>query len=391
MKNRFFGKAPAILALLVLSGCTGVHRYAQPGDQVQVDFTCRLADGGLVDSTLAQVAGDDHAKKSPIFTLRDRYIPLKFKVGTDAGKFQVPPFAPLEQKIGVAIANRGSELPLERTTTLELPSVLVEKFPPEERHLEMSTKFAVPRLKEMPVQEFSTRYGTTPVKGAVVDSDRDFPGTVRAIGKDTVTIHFSARDGAKMDMSVASAFIREKDDENFEARMDVHEGQLIRRIGGLPGRVTAVNADKFIIDFGHSFAGETLFCDITARPFDPTQETQKSPIGWVEDFDKGLALARQQDKPVVLFLYSDECPYCRQMQDKVFPDPSLDPFKHAFVWLKINSEKQTEFADRFEQQGYPMIVVLNADGTELLKLSGLQHIATLAHTLSTVVSNQKKS
>ncbi len=392
MKIGFPAKVLAALLFLFLCGCSDTKHLAQPGDHLQADFTCRLADRSLVETTLAQVAGDDSAVKSPIFSLRDNYRPLKFAVTETSEKLQGQPFDPLEQKIGMAIANRANELSLDHATPLQLQNLQIENYPPGDRFLEMAMKVTMPRTKEMPLAEFEARYGSAPpVIGAVVGQDSEYPGIIRAIGKEAVTIYFSTRKGTKIPMALVSAFIREKDDENFEVTMDVHEGQLIQRLGGLPGRVTAVDREKFTIDFGQSFAGETLFCDVTARPHDPLQETKASPINWIEDFDEGLKLARQQGKPVVLFLYSDGCPYCRQMQDKVFPDPSLGSVKNSFVWLKINSEKRTEYAERFDQQGYPLTLVLNSVGSELEKLSGLQHVATLAYKLDSILSKKKKS
>lgn len=392
MKNAHSVNTFAAMLVLACVGCTGTDRVALPGDEVKVDFTCRLADGSLVETTLAHVAGNDTVVKSPIFSLRESYQPFAFKVPDTVGALQAKPFDPLEQKISVAIANHVNRLSLKHSTPLELPNTQVDNFPPADRYLEMAMRFTLPRTREITVQEFSKYYGSVaPVKDAVVNGDTDFPGVIRTVGDKSITIHLSAREGAKMRVALGVAHIRALDEDHFEARMDVHEGQLIERLGGLPGRVTSIDEKKYIIDFGQSFAGEPLFCDVTAKPFDSALENTRSPIDWGDDFDKGLALAKQQGKPVVLFLYSDQCPYCRQMQDQVFPNPSLDPFKHSFVWLKINSEKQAEYADRFGQQGYPLTLILNADGTELLKLSGMQHVATLAHKLDIVVSKHKKS
>lgn len=378
-------------ALLLQSGCAGSPPIAQPGEYIQADFTCRLGDRGLVETTLANVAGDEEAAKSTIFTLHDNYRPLRFKVPETPGVLHPAPLAPLEQKIGMAIANRGNELSLEQTNFLELQSSEIENFPPADRYVEMARRFLVPRTKEIPIQDFKALYGSTPpVKGSIVDGDSDFPGVVQAISTDSITIHYSARAKGKALLPYGFAFIQVKDKHNFEATMDVQVGQLFKRVGGLPGRITTVDEKKYVIDFGQSFAGETLYCEVTARPFDPAQASQPVPIEWIEDYEKGLALARQQGKPVVLFLYSDGCPYCHQMEDKVFPDPSLNQFKNSFVWVKINSEKQTEYGERFKQQGFPLTLVLNSVGGELDRFSGLQHVTTLASKLDHILSPKKK-
>jgi hypothetical protein len=391
MKYSPSANALTVLLFFFCIGCTGSDRVALPGNEVKADFTCRLADGSLVETTLAHVAGNDTVVKSPIFALRESYQPLAFKVPETVGTLQAKPFDPLEQKISVAIANRANQLPLMRSTLLELPNSQVDNFPPADRYLEMAMRFTLPRTREMTIQEFSKLYGSVaPVKDAVVHGDSNFPGVIRAVDDKTVTIHFSVREGAKKKVALGVAAFRALDEDHFEARMEVHEGQLIERIGGLPGRVTSIDDKKYVIDFGQSFAGETLYCEVTARPFDPEQAAKPVPIDWIEDFDQGLALARQQGKPVVLFLYSDGCPYCHQMENKVFPDPSLEQFRSSFVWLKINSEKQTEYGERFKQQGYPLTLVLNGVGGEQERFSGLQHVTTLAYKLDHILSPKKK-
>jgi hypothetical protein len=392
MKYRFYTSAIAVLLPFALCGCANVHPTARPGSQVQADFTCRLGDGSLVETTLAKVAGDVTASRSPIFALRDRYRPLKFKVPEEPGSLQAQPFDPLEQKIVFAIANRITELPLGQTTLLELQSTPIEKFPLADRYVEMAKKFTLPRVKEVPIQEFESLYGSAAAFaiGSIISAKSRFPGVIREKGTEKITIYFSVREGTKIPTVAGEAAVRVLNDEKFEASMDIHEGQLIQQIGGLPGRVTAVDDKKFVIDFGQTFAGETLFCKVSARTDDPGLAKEQSAIEWIEDFDEGLKLARQQGKPVVLFLYSDECPYCQQMENIVFPDPSLEQFRNSFVWLKIISKKQTEFGERFKQQGYPLTLVLNGVGGEQERFSGLQHVTTLAYKLDHILSPKKK-
>ena len=352
MTTRSLIFAPLALLMLLPAGCTEATRIAQPDDQILVDYTCRLADNSLVETTLAQVAGDNNAAKSPIFQLRDSYRPFAFTVPNAAEPLTTKPFDPIEQKIGASIANLATKLPLERTTRVELASTEIENFPARDRYLEMALSITMPRNREMSIDEFKARYGAiAPVVGASIGEESDYPGIIRAVSEDMVTIHYSVREGAKMPGPLTTATLRAVDEETFEARTDVQHGQLIKRLGGLPGRVSAIDDKTYTVDYAQSFGGETLICDVTLKQ-QVGDHTVKSPaIDWVEDFDQALARAREQHKKVMVLLYSDQCPHCHQMLDTVLPDPALDPYRDGFVWLKINSEQQTEYADRFQQQG----------------------------------------
>jgi len=393
MNNCFYAIVIAVLLPIADSGYANTPPLAKPGDQVQVDFTCRLGDGGLVETTLAKVAGNDNAKRSPIFVLRDSYRPLYFVIPETKSFLQSQPFDPLEQKIVHAIANKITEFPLGQTTSLELHSTPIENFPSIDRYVEMAMKFTLPRTQVLPIQEFESRYGlaTNFAIGAVINDKSPFPGVIRDKDGEKITIFLSVREGATIPTVAGEAVVRELNDEKFQASMDVHEGQLIKQIGGLPGRVTAVDDKNFVIDFGQSYAGETLYCEALAQLDDPGKTQKQSTISWVEDYNIGLTLAGKQQKPAVLFLYGEGCTDCHEMTDKIFLDPSLQSVRDSFVWLKINAEKFPEVASKFGQKGPSLTLVLSADGSELEKLSGLQHITTLAYKLDTILAKQKKS
>lgn len=382
MKGRFRSSAFIALHLFLLCSCDTATKLAQPGDHIQADFTCRLADGSLVETTRAQVAGDETIAKSTIFALRDNYRPFRFQVSKKPESVAFMPFDPLEQKIATLIARQIGKLPLGQTTPMQLPSTQIENYPAKDRFVAMAMHFTLPRTREISVGEFDALYGSVPRDiGTQVGKGSDNPGVIRAVNDQEITIYYSCPKKSKIDFAWGSGFIREKDAENFEVTMDVQKGQLVQRVGGLPGRITSVDKDAFTIDFAQLFAGETLNCEVTARQIDPDKKTKRPAITWIEDYDQGLKLGRQQGKPVLLFLYSKECPYCREMANRIFPDPSLDPIRDKFIWVKIDSKQNDHYADKFDQQGYPLTLILNGLGGEIERFSGRQHIATLAYKL----------
>ena len=383
--------AATLAVILLFSGCAGPRRFAQPGDHLQTDFTCRLEDGSLVETTFAALAGDDTVKKSAIFTLRDSYRPMKLTVSTTPTKIKAKPFDPLEQKISVAIARKISEIPLDKSSLLELTDSVIENFPAGDRYLKMAMEFTMPRLREMPREEFATRYNREPVTGETVGAESNYPGIIREVSDESVAIFFSAGEGAAMPTSWGGTASVMEEGDLFRARMNVKQGQLIKRIGGLPGVVSQVGDKKFTIDFGHVFAGETLYCEVAPRLYDPAKTRSLAEIDWLDDFDRGIELAAELDKHLILVLYADWCKHCHRMFDEVFPDPSLDSLRESFVWLKIDSEKMPDYAKRFGLHGYPMTVVLDSHGRKLEKLSGLQHVATLAHILKSVLDCENRS
>lgn len=375
------------------SGCAAKHHYAEPGQQVRAHFDCYLDNGELVDTSHAGIAGDPDVKKSIIFKPRDIYRPVRFEVSEEPEKLKTPPYAKLNEKIGYAIARKIKDIPMDTTSRQELEDEEIIDFPPKDRYLQMATKYPVPREREMPMDEFALYYGkeTKPAVGATVDADGRNPGIVKAVGEETVTVYFSAPKDKHILVPTGYATVEEHSEKEFMVHMDVHEGQLYQQLGGLPGRVSMVNEDMYKIDFGHSFAGENLLCDITTESYSPDTEQLQPQISWLEDYDQAMAMAKDLNKPVVLVLYADWCKYCHKYFKEILPDPNIHSYYDKFIWLKINSDKLSEFADKYEQKSYPMTVFIEPDGSEFEKSTGLPHITALVHSLHELSSENPKS
>ncbi|MDI9395061.1 MAG: peptidylprolyl isomerase [Euryarchaeota archaeon] len=70
-----------MMSTILISGCTGNEigegRAVKSGDTVQVDYTGKLENGTVFDTSIEEVA-----KKAGIYDARREYIPLNFTVGS---------------------------------------------------------------------------------------------------------------------------------------------------------------------------------------------------------------------------------------------------------------------------------------------------------------------
>jgi thiol:disulfide interchange protein len=100
----------------------------------------------------------------------------------------------------------------------------------------------------------------------------------------------------------------------------------------------------------------------------------KAPKGWETDVDAALALAKKENRAVMLeFTGSDWCPPCIMMGKKVF---SKEEFvkaaskKYVLVHLdfpkgdKELAEKNQPLMEKYKVEGFPTVVLLNSDGVE---------------------------
>lgn len=104
--------------------------------------------------------------------------------------------------------------------------------------------------------------------------------------------------------------------------------------------------------------------------FSSTSRTYQDRLIWEPfTFDK-LAIAQQQQKPVVIDFYADWCIACHELENFVFNHPSVAQELSKFVRLRIDatnlesSEVQANL-ERFAVPGLPIIVFIDARGQEV--------------------------
>lgn len=101
-------------------------------------------------------------------------------------------------------------------------------------------------------------------------------------------------------------------------------------------------------------------------------QTQTS---WITDYDQALAMAKAQNKQVLLnFTGSDWCGWCIKLHKEVFSQKEfLDYAKDNYVLVKLDFPRRTQLpeylkrqnetlATKFKIRGFPTVVVLNSNG-----------------------------
>ena len=85
---------------------------------------------------------------------------------------------------------------------------------------------------------------------------------------------------------------------------------------------------------------------------------------WLFDaygYRRALELQRQLKVPLVVYFYTDWCPYCHELDANYFPNPAVQKYLRGVVKVRINPEHgpaEREIADRFDVRGYPRFYVI---------------------------------
>jgi thioredoxin-related protein len=113
---------------------------------------------------------------------------------------------------------------------------------------------------------------------------------------------------------------------------------------------------------------------------DPGKKTEK--IDW-KTFDQGMALARKENKLLVIDFYTDWCHWCKVMDKDTYGNKEVINFvKEKAVMSKVNAETSEKFKFRgatysgrelsmiFGVTGFPTTAFLNSKGELLTSISG---------------------
>ena len=98
---------------------------------------------------------------------------------------------------------------------------------------------------------------------------------------------------------------------------------------------------------------------------------------------EALTRAKDQDKPVLLYWGAQWCPPCMQLKSTLFKQPDFIRRTRQFitVYLDGDSEGAQRWGDHFAIVGYPTLIVLRPDGTELTRISSGMDLAAYPRVL----------
>ena len=94
---------------------------------------------------------------------------------------------------------------------------------------------------------------------------------------------------------------------------------------------------------------------------EPTNATLQEQ--WLNDaagYNRALTLQRELKVPLVVYFYTDWCPYCHELDAEYLPNPAVEAYLRGAVKVRINPEHgpaERAIADSYDVTGYPRFYV----------------------------------
>ena len=123
-------------------------------------------------------------------------------------------------------------------------------------------------------------------------------------------------------------------------------------------------------------------------------------IAWYP-FEEAVAMAKKQNKKLIVDIYAPWCPWCRRLQREVYSEKKIqDYLAKNFIMTRLDGENKADSL-RFKQytltpaelslglgtQGYPNTVFLEADGDYITRLPGYANATEFMQVLSYIGSD----
>ena len=114
-------------------------------------------------------------------------------------------------------------------------------------------------------------------------------------------------------------------------------------------------------------------------------------IQW-QSFDKGMAMAKEQGKNVVLYFHADWCGYCKKMEKTTFKKASvIDYINKNFIAITVDSDKEKKIAKDYGVRGLPTMWFVKPDSSKIGNRAGYLEEETLVTILKFIKTESYKT
>ena len=112
-----------------------------------------------------------------------------------------------------------------------------------------------------------------------------------------------------------------------------------------------------------------------------------SALAFESNLERALELAKSENKPIYLAFGAAWCPVCRRMEEQTLLEPPMQALADAFVWVKVDIDRNVTLAREWGVEATPTIFLLDSSGNARLRIVGGAGAEELASMLQEFLDN----
>jgi thiol:disulfide interchange protein len=120
-----------------------------------------------------------------------------------------------------------------------------------------------------------------------------------------------------------------------------------------------------------------------------TEKETTMQIQWVYSLSDGLKLAKEKNKPLMVYFYADWCGWCKKLEMETYRDSEVMKLSSNFVCVKVNTDRNIDESRKYKVSGLPTIVFLKSDGKIIEKVIGYRGSKDFMKIMSEVIKSDK--
>jgi len=109
-------------------------------------------------------------------------------------------------------------------------------------------------------------------------------------------------------------------------------------------------------------------------------------IAWSSDLRSAWKSSQETDRPILLFVTSKHCSYCRKMQSDTLASAAVKRSVHdSYIPVMLDAEKSAGLANQLKVSAVPTTILMLPDGRIADRVDGYVSAAKLQARLESVV------
>jgi len=108
-------------------------------------------------------------------------------------------------------------------------------------------------------------------------------------------------------------------------------------------------------------------------------------VQWINSYEDGLALAKEENFPMMIEFYIKYYPVSESFEKKIFSNSEAADLSTNFILVKLEFEKNQDIAIKYGVSDLPALVFTGPDGKNGLSIVGDRNIEDILSTMRKVV------